>query len=58
MSAAAKAITPEIVREHGLSDAEYDRILGLMPHPECVVDPLLGPPDGLPLFQSLVEALS
>src|ERR1700749_3396925 len=23
-------ITPEIVREHGLSDAEYDRILGLM----------------------------
>src|SRR4029079_158879 len=23
-------ITPEMVREHGLSDAEYDRILGLM----------------------------
>src|SRR5580692_8874020 len=23
-------ITPELVREHGLSDAEYDRILGLM----------------------------
>src|SRR5499427_9397837 len=23
-------ITPEIVREHGLSDAEYDRILGLL----------------------------
>ena len=33
-------------------------VMGLMPHPECVVDPLLGPPDGLPLFQSLVEALS
>jgi phosphoribosylformylglycinamidine synthase len=29
-------------------------VLGLMPHPERVVDPLLGRPDGLPLFESLL----
>jgi phosphoribosylformylglycinamidine synthase len=38
--------------------SEKHNVMGLMPHPECVVDPLLGPPDGLPMFQSLVEALS
>jgi phosphoribosylformylglycinamidine synthase I len=38
--------------------SEKRNVMGLMPHPECVVDPLLGPPDGLPMFQSLVEALS
>src|SRR4051794_13350859 len=38
MSAAAKAITPEIVREHGLSDAEYDRILGLMGREPSMVE--------------------
>jgi phosphoribosylformylglycinamidine synthase I len=37
---------------------ERRNVMGLMPHPECACDPLLGPPDGLPLFQSLVEALS
>jgi phosphoribosylformylglycinamidine synthase len=34
------------------------RVLGLMPHPEDMVDPLLGGEDGLPLFQSLVDALA
>lgn len=34
------------------------RILGMMPHPERVVDPVLGPTDGRPLFDSLLEALS
>ena len=34
----AKAITPEIVREHGLSDAEYDRILGLMGREPSMVE--------------------
>jgi phosphoribosylformylglycinamidine synthase len=29
-----------------------------MPHPERVVDPLLGGTDGQALFQSLIEALS
>jgi len=33
-------------------------ILGLMPHPERVVDPILGRPDGRPLFDGLIEALS
>jgi len=37
---------------------EKRNVMGLMPHPECACDPLLGPPDGVPLFQSLVEALS
>jgi len=36
---------------------EKRNVMGLMPHPECACDPLLGPPDGLELFQSLVEAL-
>ena len=31
------------------------RVLGLMPHPEDLVDPLMGGIDGLPLFQSLAS---
>ena len=34
------------------------RVLGLMPHPEDLVDPLMGGTDGLPLFQGMVEALA
>ena len=34
------------------------RVLGLMPHPEDLVDPLLGGTDGAPLFAGLVEALA
>ena len=30
--------------------------MGLMPHPEHAVDPLLGPIGGAPLLQSLVDA--
>lgn len=33
-------------------------VLGMMPHPERVVEPLQGGTDGAPLFQSLLEALS
>jgi phosphoribosylformylglycinamidine synthase I len=33
-------------------------VLGLMPHPERAVDPLLGGTDGRPLFRSLLEALA
>lgn len=33
-------------------------VLGLMPHPERAMDPLLGSVDGLPLFQSLLERVS
>jgi phosphoribosylformylglycinamidine synthase I len=32
------------------------RVLGLMPHPEDLVDPLLGGEDGKPLFDSLATA--
>ncbi|HWA89527.1 MAG TPA: phosphoribosylformylglycinamidine synthase subunit PurQ [Rhizomicrobium sp.] len=37
---------------------EKRNVLGLMPHPERVVDPLLGGVDGKGLFQSLIETLS
>jgi phosphoribosylformylglycinamidine synthase len=37
---------------------EKRNVLGLMPHPERVIDPLLGGTDGKALFQSLIEALS
>jgi len=36
--------------------SENFRILGLMPHPENLVDPLLGGEDGKPLFDSLAAA--
>jgi len=38
--------------------SENLRVLGLMPHPEDLVDPLMGGVDGKPLFDSLVEALA
>jgi len=34
------------------------RVLGLMPHPEDLIDPLIGGTDGLPLFAGLVEMLA
>ena len=34
------------------------RIMGLMPHPEDLVDPLMGGTDGLPLFQGMAEAIA
>jgi len=37
---------------------EKRNVLGMMPHPERVVDPLTGGIDGRTLFQSLIEALS
>ncbi len=36
--------------------SENLRVLGLMPHPEDLVDPLLGGTDGKPLFDSLAAA--
>ncbi len=38
--------------------SENLRVLGLMPHPEDLVDPLLGGEDGRPLFDSLAAALA
>jgi phosphoribosylformylglycinamidine synthase len=37
---------------------EKRNVLGLMPHPERVCDPLLGGTDGVTLFKSLIETLS
>jgi phosphoribosylformylglycinamidine (FGAM) synthase-like amidotransferase family enzyme len=31
-------------------------VLGLMPHPEHAVDPLLGPVGGVPILEGLVAA--
>ena len=33
---------------------ERGNVLGMMPHPERAVDPLLGSADGLPLFESIL----
>ena len=33
------------------------RVLGLMPHPENLIDPLVGGTDGLRLFESLADSL-
>jgi phosphoribosylformylglycinamidine synthase len=35
---------------------ERRNVMGLMPHPEHAVDPLLGPTGGLPILESLVGA--
>src|SRR6185295_18620881 len=37
--------------------SEKLNILGLMPHPENHVDPIVGPTDGRRLFESLIETL-
>ncbi|MCK0198835.1 phosphoribosylformylglycinamidine synthase subunit PurQ [Ancylobacter sp. 6x-1] len=37
--------------------SEKLNVLGLMPHPENHVDPLVGPTDGRPLFESLAGVL-
>jgi phosphoribosylformylglycinamidine synthase len=38
--------------------SENRRVLGLMPHPENLTDPLCGGTDGLPLFQGLAGAFA
>ena len=35
---------------------EDGNVLGLMPHPEHAVDPLLGPTGGLPILDGLIAA--
>ncbi len=37
---------------------ESRTVLGMMPHPERLADPLLGGTDGAPTFQSLLEAVA
>jgi len=38
--------------------SEGGNVLGMMPHPERAVDPLLGPADGLPLFESILQRVA
>jgi phosphoribosylformylglycinamidine synthase subunit PurQ / glutaminase len=38
--------------------SEAGNVLGMMPHPERAVDPLLGPADGLPLFESILQRVA
>jgi phosphoribosylformylglycinamidine synthase len=38
--------------------SENLRVLGLMPHPENLVDPLVGGTDGRGLFESLAASVS
>jgi phosphoribosylformylglycinamidine synthase I len=38
--------------------SENGRVLGLMPHPEDLVDPLMGGTDGLPLFESIAASFA
>jgi phosphoribosylformylglycinamidine synthase len=38
--------------------SENRRVLGLMPHPENLTDPLCGGADGLPMFQGLAGAFA
>jgi phosphoribosylformylglycinamidine synthase len=42
-------------RVAGLTNAEGN-VLGLMPHPEHAVDPLLGPTGGVPILEGLIAA--
>ncbi len=41
----------------GITNAEGN-VLGMMPHPERAVEPLLGPADGLPLFESILHRVT
>lgn len=36
---------------------EAGNVLGMMPHPERAMDPLLGSVDGLPLFHSILDSM-
>jgi phosphoribosylformylglycinamidine synthase len=57
----AGAVTPEANRNgsaRGIAGiySRNLRVLGLMPHPENLVDPLVGGTDGKPLFDALAAA--
>ena len=54
------AVTPEANRNGAVRNiagivSANRRILGMMPHPEDLVDPLMGGEDGLPLFRSIAD---
>ncbi|MCZ7589236.1 MAG: phosphoribosylformylglycinamidine synthase subunit PurQ [Gaiella sp.] len=51
----AEDVNGSLDRVAGVANEEGN-VLGLMPHPEHAVDPLLGPTGGVPLLQGLVAA--
>jgi phosphoribosylformylglycinamidine synthase len=62
-STAGGEATPEANRNGALDNiagilSDNRRILGMMPHPEDLVDPLMGGTDGLPLFESIAGVLA
>ncbi len=59
----AGAVTPEANQNGSARNiaglySQNLRVLGLMPHPENLVDPLVGGTDGKPLFDALAAALA
>jgi phosphoribosylformylglycinamidine synthase subunit PurQ / glutaminase len=56
---ASAAANPNGALNHiaGIINA-HGNVLGMMPHPERAMDPLLGSADGLPLFESLLAAVA
>ncbi len=60
---AAGAVTPEANPNGSLGNiagicSPGRNVLGMMPHPERAAEALLGSTDGLPLFESLLEAVA
>ena len=51
----AEDVNGSLDRVAGVANEEGN-VLGLMPHPEHAVDPLLGPTGGAPLLQALIAA--
>jgi phosphoribosylformylglycinamidine synthase I len=51
----AEDVNGSLERVAGIANEEGN-VLGLMPHPEHAVDPLLGPMGGIPLLEGLISA--
>ncbi len=51
----AEDVNGSLDRVAGVANEEGN-VLGLMPHPEHAVDPLLGPTGGIPLLEGLIAA--
>ena len=51
----AEDVNGSLDRVAGVANEEGN-VLGLMPHPEHAVDPLLGPTGGIPLLEGLISA--
>jgi phosphoribosylformylglycinamidine synthase len=51
----AEDVNGAVERIAGVTN-EAGNVLGLMPHPEHAVDPLLGPTGGVPVLRGLIEA--